>query len=208
MTGNPLIEIQKYGQSIWMDFISRGLITSGKMQKLVERGIAGMTSNPTIFAKAIADGHDYDDTIKTLLDLDAEAIYEKLTVADIRAAAEVLLSSTTARTARTVTSASKSRRCWRTTPRRRPARPSACSLRSVARTSDQDPRHAGRAGCYRGGALRRGNINITCCSRSRTICRWSSGISARWSAGWTKGWTWRRSRRWRASSSADRYRRG
>lgn len=92
MTGNPLIEIQKYGQSIWMDFISRGLITSGKMQKLVERGIAGMTSNPTIFAKAIADGHDYDDTIKTLLDLDAEAIYEKLTVADIQAAADVLLS--------------------------------------------------------------------------------------------------------------------
>lgn len=90
MGDNRLIEVQKYGQSIWMDFITRGLMTSGELQKLVERGIVGMTSNPTIFAKAIADGHEYDDTIKTLLDLDATAIYEKLAIADIQAAADVL----------------------------------------------------------------------------------------------------------------------
>ncbi|NLE52109.1 MAG: bifunctional transaldolase/phosoglucose isomerase [Chloroflexi bacterium] len=91
MGNNRLIEIQKHGQSIWMDFITRGLMTSGKLQKLVERGIVGMTSNPTIFAKAIGDGDEYDDTIKTLLDLDATTIYEKLAIADIQAAADVLL---------------------------------------------------------------------------------------------------------------------
>src|SRR5690606_37073557 len=92
MGDNRLIEIQKYGQSIWMDFITRDLMRSGKLQKWVERGIAGMTSNPTIFAKAMGDGTQYGDTIKTLLDLDADAIYEKLAIADIQAAADVLLS--------------------------------------------------------------------------------------------------------------------
>src|SRR5690606_35993427 len=92
MGDNRLIEIQKYGQSIWMDFITRDLMRSGKLQEWVERGIVGMTSNPTIFAKAIGDGTQYDDLIKTMLDLDASAIYEKLAIADIQAAADVLLS--------------------------------------------------------------------------------------------------------------------
>ena len=75
---NPLIGVQTYGQSIWMDFIRRGLIESGELKSLVDSGIVGMTSNPTIFAKAIADTDEYDATIAQLIDLDATAIYEPL----------------------------------------------------------------------------------------------------------------------------------
>jgi transaldolase/glucose-6-phosphate isomerase len=89
MATNRLIELQAYGQSIWSDYIRRSLMTSGELQKLVDGGVTGMTSNPTIFAKAIADTEEYDDTIATMLDLDASSIYEKLTVEDIQAAADV-----------------------------------------------------------------------------------------------------------------------
>ena len=90
MAANRLIEVQTCGQSIWMDYIQRSLITSGKLSKLLEDGIVGMTSNPTIFAKAIADTEEYDDAIANLLDLDVTEIYEALAVADIQAAADVL----------------------------------------------------------------------------------------------------------------------
>ena len=91
MAENRLIEVQKYGQSIWLDFITRGLMTSGKLQQMVESGIVGMTSNPTIFAKAIGGSDEYDESIRTMLDLDATTIYERLAIEDIQAAADVLL---------------------------------------------------------------------------------------------------------------------
>jgi len=90
MTANRLIDVQQFGQSIWMDYIRRSLITSGELDRLIEMGIVGMTSNPTIFAKAIADTEEYDDAIATMLDLDAPSIYEHLAVADIQAAADAL----------------------------------------------------------------------------------------------------------------------
>jgi transaldolase / glucose-6-phosphate isomerase len=90
MATNPLIDVQAFGQSIWMDYIRRSLITSGEMKELVESGIVGMTSNPTIFAKAIGDTAEYDEAIAGLLDLDAMETYEALAVADIQAAADVL----------------------------------------------------------------------------------------------------------------------
>ena len=90
MTAKRLIEVQTCGQSIWMDFIKRSLITSGELDKLVEDGIMGITSNPTIFAKAIADTDEYDESIAGLLDLSGEEIYEALAIADIQAAADVL----------------------------------------------------------------------------------------------------------------------
>jgi len=90
MTGNPLIEVQTFGQSIWMDFIKRSLISSGELEQLVTDGIVGMTSNPTIFAKAIGDTQEYDEAISKLLDLDVVEIYEALAIADIQAAADVL----------------------------------------------------------------------------------------------------------------------
>jgi transaldolase len=91
MTANPLIEAQKFGQSIWMDFIRRSLITSGELDRLVQEGIVGMTSNPTIFANAIADTEEYDEAISGLLDLETEETYEALAIDDIRAAADTLL---------------------------------------------------------------------------------------------------------------------
>ncbi len=92
-TTNPLLELQQYGQSIWLDYIRRSLITSGELQRLIkEDGLRGVTSNPAIFEKAITGSTDY----KELLDsaeaqkLDAKSLYERLAVRDIQDAADLL----------------------------------------------------------------------------------------------------------------------
>ncbi|MBI5958350.1 MAG: transaldolase, partial [Chloroflexi bacterium] len=90
MTANPLLEVQSCGQSIWMDYIKRSLIITGKLERLVQEGVVGMTSNPTIFAKSIADTEEYDGLISNLLDLEVDRIYEALAISDIQAAADVL----------------------------------------------------------------------------------------------------------------------
>jgi len=86
-------EVQKVGQSIWLDFIQRGLITSGQLKQLVANGVSGMTSNPTIFHKAVTQGQDYDAEIKSILKSKPDAgimdIYDHLTVEDIQMAADV-----------------------------------------------------------------------------------------------------------------------
>jgi transaldolase/glucose-6-phosphate isomerase len=92
---NPLKELQKYGQAIWLDYIHRNLIQTGGLKRLVEEdGMRGVTSNPTIFEKAIAHGADYDETIRAALAENPEAetgkICERLVMEDIRAAADVL----------------------------------------------------------------------------------------------------------------------
>ena len=61
MKENPLLKLEHFGQSIWMDFIRRGMIASGELKQLIEEdGLGGVTSNPTIFEKVIAGSHDYD----------------------------------------------------------------------------------------------------------------------------------------------------
>jgi len=92
---NPLKELQRYGQSFWLDYIRRSLITDGELKRLVkEDGLRGVTSNPTIFQKAIAGSSDYDDTLKDIIEVDpqmkARTLYEKLAVEDIQLAADVL----------------------------------------------------------------------------------------------------------------------
>lgn len=89
-----LTELASLGQSIWFDFIRRSLITSGELQGLVDRGVRGVTSNPAIFAKAIAGSADYDDAMQQLIKADksVEAIYEDLAVKDIQMATDVLAS--------------------------------------------------------------------------------------------------------------------
>ena len=91
---NPLIEIQQYGQSIWYDNIRRGLITSGELQRMVDDdGLLGVTSNPSIFEKALAGSPDYDQVVKALVAQgvgDAKDIYERLAIGDIQLAADVL----------------------------------------------------------------------------------------------------------------------
>ncbi|MCG6880143.1 MAG: transaldolase [Deltaproteobacteria bacterium] len=91
MKKNPLFEIRELGQSIWLDFIRRKMMRSGELDKLIsEDGIRGITSNPSIFKKAIADSEDYDDHIGTLAGEGKKAreIYEILTVKDVQDAAD------------------------------------------------------------------------------------------------------------------------
>ncbi len=91
---NPLKDLQKYGQSVWLDYIRRNLLTSGELKRLIEEdGLRGMTSNPAIFEKAIAGSTDYTDLLNSLAerdDLDAKARYEILAIRDIQDAADFL----------------------------------------------------------------------------------------------------------------------
>jgi transaldolase len=81
----------EYGQSPWIDFIDRDLIASGRLAELVETGIRGLTSNPTIFAKAVASGQ-YDDLVRREIDAGDgnQEIYEEIAVGDVGDAADVL----------------------------------------------------------------------------------------------------------------------
>lgn len=91
---NPLQELARKGQSVWLDFITRALVSEGGLARLVAAdGLRGVTSNPTIFQKAIAGGKEYDAAMEKLLreGKDAHAIYEALAVEDIRAACDALL---------------------------------------------------------------------------------------------------------------------
>ena len=94
-TKNPLQELLSYGQSMWLDYIRRDLFTSGKLKQMIENdGLRGMTSNPAIFEKAIADSSLYDDVLKSLAsrkDLDATGRFEQLAIKDIQDAADALL---------------------------------------------------------------------------------------------------------------------
>jgi transaldolase/glucose-6-phosphate isomerase len=92
---NPLLELKAQGQSIWLDYIRRNLIASGELQRLVEEdGLGGLTSNPTIFDKAIAGSSDYDQQLRQLLAADPNlaptALFDAIEIADIQAAADVL----------------------------------------------------------------------------------------------------------------------
>ena len=87
-----LHDLYNAGQSIWYDFISRDFIASGKMKELVERGIRGMTSNPTIFEGAIAGGTDYDEQIASLdaEGVDTTSIAAEIFMTDVRSACDVI----------------------------------------------------------------------------------------------------------------------
>ncbi len=92
---NPLKELHEKGQSVWLDYIRADLLESGKLERMVkEDGVRGVTSNPTIFQKAIAGGEEYDARIKKLLMeepfLENEELFEKLAVEDIQRACDVL----------------------------------------------------------------------------------------------------------------------
>lgn len=91
---NPLRTLQEYGQSVWLDFVSRELLKSGGLARLVaEDGLRGVTSNPSIFEKAIGHGDDYDALIAAAErsgDLDPGALFEQLAIHDIREGADTL----------------------------------------------------------------------------------------------------------------------
>jgi len=91
---NPLKDLLKFGQSVWLDYIRRDLITSGELKRLIEEdGLRGMTSNPAIFEKAIAGSTDYADILAALKnreDLDAKARYETIAIRDIQDATDLM----------------------------------------------------------------------------------------------------------------------
>jgi len=94
MIKNPLLELRDRGQSVWLDFLSRDFLRKGGLEKLIEQdGLSGVTSNPAIFEKAIAQSESYDAQIERALASgwpSVTAIYEELAIADIRDAADDL----------------------------------------------------------------------------------------------------------------------
>ena len=88
---NPIQAARAAGQQIWLDNLSRALINSGELARFIELGVAGVTTNPAIFHKAIAEGHDYRPALDALdAALGAEARYERLVVEDVQRACDVI----------------------------------------------------------------------------------------------------------------------
>ena len=91
---NPVKALQQHGQSVWLDFLARGFIARGNLKKLIdEDGLRGVTSNPSIFEKAIGESDEYDKAIARALEANDPSVgelYENLAVADIKHAADVL----------------------------------------------------------------------------------------------------------------------
>src|SRR5579871_1937649 len=86
----PVQELLDAGQSVWIDNLRRSMFASGELARLIDRGVRGMTSNPTIFEKAIGAGNDYDEQLATLIgsEKDADALFWDLAVADIQSACD------------------------------------------------------------------------------------------------------------------------
>jgi transaldolase/glucose-6-phosphate isomerase len=89
---SKLKELERFGQSVWIDFIRRSLLTGGGLKKLIEEdGVKGVTSNPAIFEKAIGSGDEYRGPLAAAADAaenDAERLYERIAIEDIRMAAD------------------------------------------------------------------------------------------------------------------------
>src|SRR5665811_2199769 len=93
MKGNPLTQLQEFGQSVWYDNISRDLLHGGGLKKMVdEDGVVGLTSNPSIFQKAIAESDDYDEAVAALVaaGTSAEDILDTVMAEDVAMAADLL----------------------------------------------------------------------------------------------------------------------
>jgi transaldolase len=92
MPDTPLKQLAAHGQSVWIDFLSRRFVQDGELEALMHEGVHGVTSNPTIFQSAIADGDAYDEQLREVLktETDPKEVFLALAVEDIRAACDVL----------------------------------------------------------------------------------------------------------------------
>jgi transaldolase / glucose-6-phosphate isomerase len=90
-TGTAMQALLELGQSVWLDYLRRGMFRSGELQSLIDGGLRGMTSNPTIFEQAIAGSSDYDDELMSLArsSLSDLAVFERLAAGDVRQAADL-----------------------------------------------------------------------------------------------------------------------
>jgi transaldolase len=94
MRNNPLRQLEALGQSVWLDYIKRDLISTGELKKLIdEDGLSGITSNPSIFEEAIVKSNEYEKDIKAMKQekKDADTIYNALTIRDVQSAADEFL---------------------------------------------------------------------------------------------------------------------
>src|SRR5258708_1493338 len=91
---NPLLQLGEAGQAVWLDFIDRKILESGGLKRLIEQdGLKGVTSNPSIFEKAMGEGSDYDGRLRAFLaqgEASAADVYEHLAIGDIQEAADQL----------------------------------------------------------------------------------------------------------------------
>ncbi len=197
---NPLAALHDYGQAPWLDFLARGFIAQGGLEKLVrDDGLTGVTSNPSIFEKAIGGSDEYDSSLREILsrgDLDVMTLYERLAIEDIRNAADVLRPVFT-QTKRadgyvslevspylamsTQATIAEARRLWG----------------EVARDKCHDQGGAGRPapGCRRSASSSPMASTSTsrCCSPSRSMKRWSRPIWPASSSWWRRAATPERS---------------
>src|SRR5215208_5029334 len=92
MPDTPLTQLSAHGQSVWVDFLSRTFVKDGDLAGLVDQGVVGVTSNPTIFQSAIADGDAYDEQLREVLKTETEPkeVFLALAVRDIQAACDIL----------------------------------------------------------------------------------------------------------------------
>src|SRR5579871_4311000 len=88
---NQLDQLLQAGQSVWLDNLRRGMFASGELQELIDSGLRGMTSNPTIFEKAIGAGDDYDEQLRSLIgkEHDASKLFWDLAIKDIQSACDL-----------------------------------------------------------------------------------------------------------------------
>src|SRR5579862_776509 len=91
MMKNQVQQLLDAGQSVWLDNVRRSMFASGELKKLIDLGLRGMTSNPTIFEKAIDSGHDYDAQLESLAgkESDSNKLFEALAIQDIRNALDL-----------------------------------------------------------------------------------------------------------------------
>jgi transaldolase len=92
MATTPLQQLAEHGQSVWIDFLSREFVEKGDLQALIDQGVNGVTSNPTIFQSAIANGDDYDEQLREILKEETEPkeVFLQLATRDIRGACDLL----------------------------------------------------------------------------------------------------------------------
>ncbi len=92
MATTPLEQLAEHGQSVWIDFLSREFVEQGDLQGLIDQGVKGVTSNPTIFQGAIAEGDDYDEQLREILkdETEPKEVFLQLATRDIRGACDLL----------------------------------------------------------------------------------------------------------------------
>src|SRR3974377_926895 len=136
---NPVRELQEHGQAAWLDFLARGFIAKGNLQKLVEEdGLRGVTSNPSIFEKAIVESDEYDAAMRCMLETRDRApgeFYECLAVEEIKHGADVSGPASAQTGGGTASAVWKSRPTLRTRQRQRSSKPGGSGARSIVRIS-------------------------------------------------------------------------